>query len=81
MSADDKAELEARMAKVRTALAENDAEAINAEVKSLRELSWKVSQQAYSQVWRHAEERQGNRMEGHRQSEREERQAEAKRKI
>lgn len=50
ISAEDKAELETRIQKVRATLTEQDTDAIRAEVKSLQELSWKVSQQAYSQV-------------------------------
>ncbi|KAL8433058.1 hypothetical protein Efla_006257 [Eimeria flavescens] len=49
ISAEDKTELEARISKVRAALGGNDSDAIRAEAKSLQELSWKVSQQAYSQ--------------------------------
>lgn len=49
ISADDKAELESRISKVRTALTEQNTDTIRSEMKSLQELSWKVSQQAYSQ--------------------------------
>ncbi|KAL8275053.1 hypothetical protein Esti_001109 [Eimeria stiedai] len=49
ISADDKAELEARITKVRAALGGQDPDALRAEAKSLQELSWKVSQQVYSQ--------------------------------
>lgn len=49
ISTDDKAELESRVGKVRAALGEQDTDALRSEVKSLQELSWKVSQQAYSQ--------------------------------
>ncbi|KAL8455100.1 hypothetical protein Emag_001076 [Eimeria magna] len=49
ISADDKTELQSRIAKVRAALGEQDLDALRAEAKSLQELSWKVSQQVYSQ--------------------------------
>lgn len=49
ISSDDKAELESRTSKVRAALSEQDTDAIRSEMKALQELSWKVSQQAYSQ--------------------------------
>ncbi|KAL8448308.1 hypothetical protein Emed_003838 [Eimeria media] len=49
ISADDKTELQSRIAKVRAALGEQDLDTLRAEAKSLQELSWKVSQQVYSQ--------------------------------
>ncbi|KAL8433906.1 hypothetical protein ACSSS7_003511 [Eimeria intestinalis] len=49
ISAEDKTELQARIAKVRSALGEQDVDALRAEAKNLQELSWKVSQQVYSQ--------------------------------
>lgn len=60
ISADDKAELESRISKVRTALTEQDPDAIRAEIKNLQELSWKVSQQAYSQGSAASSEGDGN---------------------
>lgn len=48
ISAEDKAELEKRMEQLRGVLGEGDADTLRAKVKELQELSWKVSQQAYS---------------------------------
>nr|CAA87086.1 organellar heat shock protein [Eimeria tenella]prf//2115370B heat shock protein 70:ISOTYPE=organellar [Eimeria maxima] len=49
ISAEDKTDLESRIQELRSALVEGELETIRSRVKALQELSWKVSQQAYSQ--------------------------------